>query len=99
MKKKHFSTLRAASSVRPQFEALRAIQREIGLEYFGIDCALDPHGAVVVFEVNACMLVHPHNTQFPYKNKSVRLIKEKFQAMLRRMAAPCRELNQALSGD
>jgi Flp pilus assembly protein TadD len=71
-----------------QFEALRAIQREIDLDYFGIDCSLDRHGRVVVFEVNACMLVHPHNERFPYKNESVKRIKERFQAMLRRMAAP-----------
>jgi hypothetical protein len=72
----------------PQLDALRAIQQEIGLDYFGIDCSVDRHGQVVVFEVNACMLVHPHNEQFPYKNEPVRLIKESFQAMLRRMAAP-----------
>jgi glutathione synthase/RimK-type ligase-like ATP-grasp enzyme len=71
-----------------QFDALRAIQQEIDLDYFGIDCSLDRQGQVVVFEVNACMLVHPHNEQFPYKNKSVSLIRERFQAMLRRMAAP-----------
>jgi glutathione synthase/RimK-type ligase-like ATP-grasp enzyme len=74
-----------------QLDALRAIQREVDLDYFGIDCALDRHGEVVVFEVNACMLVHPHNGQFPYKDESVRLIKERFQAMLKRMAAPAKD--------
>ncbi|SAL61225.1 TPR domain-containing protein [Caballeronia udeis] len=72
-----------------QFHALRAIQREIDLDYFGIDCALDLNGRVVVFEVNACMLVHSNNEHFYYKNKSVSLIKERFEAMLRRMVSAC----------
>jgi hypothetical protein len=39
-----------------------------------------------VFEVNACMLVHQHNEQFPYKTEPVRRIKEAFDSMLERMA-------------
>ncbi|QIE23874.1 Tetratricopeptide repeat protein [Caballeronia sp. SBC1] len=71
----------------PQFDALRAIQQEIDLDYFGIDCALDLSGRIVVFEVNACMLVHSNNAHFSYKNNSVSLIKDGFEAMLRRMAS------------
>ena len=37
----------------------------IDLEYFGIDCGLDAAGNLVVFEVNASMLVHQHNEKFP----------------------------------
>jgi glutathione synthase/RimK-type ligase-like ATP-grasp enzyme len=80
----------------PQREALRAIQREIDLDYFGIDCALDSTGRVVVFEVNACMLVHPHNDEFPYKNESVGRIKSRFEAMLSRMALPLASAPQGL---
>lgn len=69
-----------------QFAALRAIGEKIGLDYFGIDCALDAQGNVVVFEVNACMLVHGDNASFPYKTASVERIKQAFHAMLHRIA-------------
>ena len=54
------------------YQALRAIQQRIGLEYFGIDCGLDRSGNLVVFEVNASMLVHERNEDFPYKAPFVR---------------------------
>ena len=66
--------------------ALRAIRRAIGLDYSGIDCGLDRDGNVVVFEVNASMLVHDHNERFPYKAPAVARIKHAFDAMLRRRA-------------
>jgi tetratricopeptide (TPR) repeat protein len=69
-----------------QYAALRAIGDTIGLDFFGIDCALDAQGAVVVFEVNACMLVHGDNESFPYKTASVERIKHAFHAMLGRIA-------------
>ncbi|HVJ43718.1 MAG TPA: tetratricopeptide repeat protein [Dongiaceae bacterium] len=65
---------------------LRAIQAAIGLDYFGIDCSLDRNGDVVVFEVNASMLVHDDNAQFPYKNPYVAVIKQAFDAMLEKTA-------------
>jgi tetratricopeptide (TPR) repeat protein len=68
-----------------QYAALRAIGETIGLDYFGIDCALDAQGAVVVFEVNACMLAHGDNDAFPYKTPSVERIKRAFHAMLGRI--------------
>ncbi len=51
-----------------QYQALRAVRERFGLDYFGIDCALDPDGNLVVFEVNASMLVHDDNAEFPYKD-------------------------------
>ena len=33
----------------------RAIARAIGLDFFGIDCAFDREGKIVIFEINACM--------------------------------------------
>jgi len=63
-------------------ETLRAIRDRIGLDFFGIDCGLDRDGALVVFEVNASMLVHEHNEAFPYKDPYVRAIKQAFDAML-----------------
>ncbi len=68
------------------FEALRAIRDRIGLDYFGIDCALDRDGHLVVFEVNASMLVHDQNPDFPYKDPYIRRIKVAFDAMLGRIA-------------
>jgi tetratricopeptide (TPR) repeat protein len=68
------------------YEALQAIQERIGLEYFGIDCGLDVFGNIVVFEVNASMLVHAQNDEFPYKTPAVQRIKLAFDAMLRKLA-------------
>ena len=68
------------------YAALQAIQQRIGLEYFGIDCGLDGSGNIVVFEVNASMLVHAKNEDFPYKTPAVQRIKVAFDAMLRKLA-------------
>lgn len=67
-----------------QQSALRAIRDAIGLDYFGIDCALTPSGEVVVFEVNATMLVHGKNESFPYKDEAVGRIRQRFHALLER---------------
>ena len=68
------------------YQALREIQRRIGLEYCGIDCALDSNGDLLVFEVNASMLVHDDNAEFSYKDPAVRRIKAAFDAMLAKFA-------------
>ena len=68
------------------YRALAEIQRRIGLEYFGIDCSVDTNGELLVFEVNASMLVHDDNAEFPYKNPAVYRIKAAFDAMLARIA-------------
>ena len=65
---------------------LREIHARIGLDYFGIDCGLDASGNLVVFEVNASMLVHDQNEEFPYKTPFVRRIKSAFDGMLRKFA-------------
>jgi hypothetical protein len=65
---------------------LREIRERIGLDYFGIDCGLDRSGNLVVFEVNASMLVHARNEGFLYKDPAVRRIKLAYDAMLRRLA-------------
>ena len=69
-----------------QRDALQSIRDAIGLDYFGIDCGLAHDGAVVVFEVNASMLVHGNNQRFPYKTKAVERIRQAFQALLERRA-------------
>jgi tetratricopeptide (TPR) repeat protein len=69
------------------YQALRAIRSRVGLDYFGIDCGLDGSGNLVVFEVNASMLVHARNEEFPYKAPFVQDIKLAFDAMLRKFAS------------
>jgi tetratricopeptide (TPR) repeat protein len=64
------------------YDALQAIRAAIDLEFFGIDCSLDRDGNVVVFEVNASILIHDDNAQFPYKTPHCRRIKAAFEAML-----------------
>jgi len=66
------------------YQALRTIRERIGLDYFGIDCALDARHDIIVFEVNASMLVHDHNEEFSYKASAVGAIKHAFNAMLQR---------------
>jgi tetratricopeptide (TPR) repeat protein len=70
-----------------QREALQAIRERVGLGYCGIDCGLDGSGNVVVFEVNASMLVHARNEGFLYKTPAVERIKLAFDAMLRKLAS------------
>jgi len=74
----------AAVFLPKHYEALRAVKKAIGLEYFGIDCGIDRAGNLVVFEANATMLVHWHNETFPYKTPFVANIKQAFDAMLKR---------------
>ncbi len=74
---------------RGQMQALQVIRERVGLDYFGIDCGLDASGNVVVFEVNASMLVHARNEGFLYKDPAVHRIKLAYDAMLRKMAKPC----------
>jgi glutathione synthase/RimK-type ligase-like ATP-grasp enzyme len=62
------------------------VRERIGLDYFGIDCGLDADGQLVVFEVNASMLVHDDNAEFRYKEPFVRAIRKAFDAMLRSRA-------------
>jgi len=66
--------------------ALDAIRRRIGLDYFGIDCSIDRDGNVLVFEVNASMLIHLHNEGFEYKTPHVNRIRSAFEALLERRA-------------
>ena len=71
----------------PQLACLRAVAAATGLDYGGIDCALDRDGNIVVFESNAVMLVHDENEGLlAYKNLYISRIKEAFNAMLARLA-------------
>jgi glutathione synthase/RimK-type ligase-like ATP-grasp enzyme len=54
---------------RRHAQAVAALHRIIGLEYFGIDCAEMPDGRLLIFEVDVAMIVHDMDdaTIFPYK--------------------------------
>jgi tetratricopeptide (TPR) repeat protein/glutathione synthase/RimK-type ligase-like ATP-grasp enzyme len=70
--------------------ALREIGRIVGLDFFGVDCSSDRDGNVLIFEVNASMLIHDDNAQFAYKAPHVARIKAVFDAMLARQALAAR---------
>jgi glutathione synthase/RimK-type ligase-like ATP-grasp enzyme len=61
-------------------DALCAICARLGLDCFGIDCAIDNRGDLLVFEVNASMLAHEDNAEFPCKDPAVRAIKRASRA-------------------
>lgn len=65
-----------------QLAVLHAIDGILGLEFWGIDCAIDAGGRVVVFEANATMLVHAEEGALAYRNPYVLRIKEAFNAMI-----------------
>ena len=68
--------------------ALLAVAAASGLDYCGIDCALDGAGRIVVFETNASMLVHDEkDATFAYKNSYIARIKAAFAAKLAGLAA------------
>ncbi|HTX60405.1 MAG TPA: tetratricopeptide repeat protein [Verrucomicrobiae bacterium] len=67
-------------------EAVRGVGREVGLEYFGIDCAIGPDGRLLVFEADPAMLVHTTDPAelYPYKHRYVPRIYRAFEAMVDR---------------
>ena len=66
--------------------ALEAIAARLGLDYGGIDFALDPAGRVVVFEANATMIVAPppEDAQWTYRRAPVQRIEAAVRTMLQR---------------
>ncbi|WP_454690925.1 tetratricopeptide repeat protein [Achromobacter aloeverae] len=69
--------------------ALGAIGRRMDLDYCGIDFSLLPDGRVLVFEINATMLVHPEAEEdgLRFKNVYIDRIFDAFDALLTRRAA------------
>jgi tetratricopeptide (TPR) repeat protein len=64
--------------------AITAVGARLDLDFAGIDFALLPDGRVLVFEANATMLVHLHESieDFPYKHRYVPQIFSAFNDML-----------------
>jgi hypothetical protein len=71
---------------RERFTALVQIGKAVGLEYFGIDCSIDPDGKVLVFEADAAMLVHTSDPVdlYPYKQQFVPRIYRAVEQMIDR---------------
>ena len=64
--------------------ALQQIQGLIGLDYFGIDFALDASGDLIVFEANAAMRQNVVDIDdFPYLRESLDRIANAFMEMVR----------------
>jgi Flp pilus assembly protein TadD len=56
----------------------------LDLDYGGMDCALTPDGRLVLFEANACVLLHldEHAAAFPYKHRYVPPIRNAFTRLV-----------------
>ena len=70
-------------------DAVEEAARRLDLDYGGMDCALAPDGRLVMFEANACVLVHldePAAT-FPYKHRHVPAIRDAFTRLVCERAA------------
>lgn len=66
--------------------AFEALVQQIGLDYFGIDCAELPDGRLLLFEADVAMIVHAldSETLFPYKKPAMRKLFDAFEAGLQR---------------
>lgn len=68
----------------PSFEALGALAKAVGLEYFGIDCSLGRDGRLLVFEADPAMLVHTTDPVdlYPYKHEYIPRIFRAIERMI-----------------
>jgi hypothetical protein len=76
--------------------AFARLHQEVGLDYFGIDCAETRDGRLLLFEVCASLNVHDMDCpkQFPYKKPQMQKLFGEFLSMLETQAS---ELPQVLS--
>lgn len=79
---------RSETELLPQLKSrLSEIQARIGLDYFGIDCALSRDNQLLIFEVNACMNVMSSMDARDHYQLPLARIKA---ALLRLLEARCR---------
>jgi Flp pilus assembly protein TadD len=66
------------------------VAQRMDLDYGGMDCSILPNGEVLLFEANACMLVHLDDAEadFPYKHQAVPRIRDAMTRMVRNKI-PC----------
>jgi len=68
---------------------LRELSRRVGLDYFGLDCALMPDGRLLVFEVETGMIVHDRSAErpgWPHEDPCLR-IRRATEALIRHRCA------------
>jgi len=65
-------------------DALAEINRRIGLDYVGIDCAETPDGQLLIFEIDNAMIVHGMDPvdMFAYKKPVMQKVFTAFRALL-----------------
>lgn len=65
-------------------QAVEEAARRLDLDYGGMDCALTQDGRVLLFEANACILLHLDEpaAAFAYKHRHVPLIREAFTRLV-----------------
>ena len=70
--------------------AVEEVARRLDLDYGGMDCALTDDGQVLLFEANACILIHldEDEASFPYKHRNVPKIRDAFTQMVKARARP-----------
>jgi hypothetical protein len=73
----------------PLQRALRDIANVLGLEYFGVDCSIDPQGRLLVFEADPAMVVHAGDDPalFAYKFPYAQRIFDAFQRLIDRVGS------------
>ena len=69
-------------------DALQALNRWMGLDYYQIDCAETKDGRLLVFEADVAAIIHAMDPPdvYPYKVPQMRRVFAAFEAMLRRRA-------------
>lgn len=70
--------------------AFAALYQGLGLEYFGIDCAEDADGNLLVFEADNALIVHNMDCRatFPYKERHMQAIFAAFEGLLMQRCPP-----------
>jgi glutathione synthase/RimK-type ligase-like ATP-grasp enzyme len=74
-------------------EAFRAIYKQVGLDYLGIDCGETADGKLLIFEIDSCMIIHAIDPIdiFPYKQPQMNKVFSAFRQML--LNAAQRDIN------
>jgi hypothetical protein len=71
---------------RRHADAFAGLTERLGLEYFAIDCAELPNGALLVFEADVAMIIHDLDPPglYPYKKRQMKKVFDAFEAFLNR---------------
>ena len=69
-------------------EALDAVTRKLGLDYYALDCAETADGRLLIFEADSSMVVHSMDPEdlFPYKKPQMRKVFAAFRDLLAKAA-------------